>query len=63
MTYFAALRRADAAGFTGGVGRHVVVEHEAVAILSLQRIDDLLVAAGAQCGDNKRLRFTAGEQR
>jgi hypothetical protein len=59
----AALRRTDAAGLAGGEGRHVVVEHEAVAVLALQRVDDLLVAAGAQRGHHQRLRLAAGEQR
>ena len=35
----AALRRADAAGLAGRVRRHVVVEHEAVAVLAHQRVD------------------------
>jgi hypothetical protein len=59
----AALRAADAAGLAGGEGRHVVVEHEAVLVLAGQRVDDLLVAAGAQRGDHQRLRLAAGEQR
>ena len=40
----AALGRADAAGLAGRVRRHVVVEHEALAVLAHQRVDDLLVA-------------------
>ena len=59
----AALRRADAAGFAGGVRRHVVVEHEAVAVLAHQRVDDLLVARGAERGHDHRLRLAAREQR
>ena len=60
---FAALGRADTAGFAGGVRGHVVVEHEAVGVFALQRVDDLLVARGAERGDDQRLRFAAGEQR
>ncbi len=39
------------------------MEHEAVAVLALQRVDDLLVALGAQGGHHQRLRLTAREQR
>jgi hypothetical protein len=39
------------------------VEHEAVAIFAAERVDDLLVAAGAQRRDDQRLRLAAGEQR
>ena len=60
---FAALRRADAAGFAGGERRHVVVEHEAVVVLAHQRVDLLLVALGAERRDDQRLRFAAREQR
>ena len=59
----AALRRADAAGLAGRVRRHVVVEHEALAVLAHQRVDDLLVARGAERGDDQRLRLAAREQR
>ena len=63
MADFAALGRAHAAGFTGGVRRHVVVEHEAVGVLAHQRIDALLVARGAECRHDQRLRFAAREER
>ena len=59
----AALRRADAAGLAGRVRRHVVVEHEAVGVLAHQRVDALLVARGAERGDDDRLRLAAREQR
>ena len=59
---FAAFRRADAAGFTGGVGRHVVVQHETVGVGAFERVDGLFVAAGAERGDHQRLGFAAGEQ-
>ena len=63
MADLAALGRADAAGLAGGVRRHVVVEHEAVAVLAHQRVDDLLVARGAERGHDERLRLAAREQR
>ena len=39
------------------------MQHEAIAILALQRVDDLLVAAGAQRGNDQRLGFATGKQR
>ena len=58
----AALGRAHAPGLAGGVRGHVVVEQEAVAVLAHQRVDDLLVAARAQRGNDQRLRLAAREQ-
>ena len=63
MADFAPLRAADAAGFAGRVRRHVVVEHESFPIFTHQRIDDLLVANGAERGDDHRLRLAARKQR
>src|SRR5262249_41432315 len=62
-TDLAPLRAADAPGFARRIGWHVVVEHEALAILALQRIDDLLVARRAERGDDHRLRLAAGKER
>src|SRR5207248_3291653 len=59
----AALRAANTPRFAGGVRRHVVMKHEAVAILAHERIDDLLVARSAQGCDDHRLRLTTGKQR
>ncbi len=59
----AALGAADPAGLAGGVGRHVVVQHEAVGVGAFERVDGLLVAAGAERGDDQRLGLAAGEQR
>ena len=59
----APLGRADAARFAGGERRHVVVEHEAVAELAHQRVDDLLVLLGAEGGGDQRLGLAAREQR
>ena len=39
------------------------MQHEVLAVLAFQRVDDLLVLAGAEGGDHQRLRLTAGEQR
>ena len=58
---FAALRRTDAAGLAGCVRRHVVVEHEALAVFTHQRVNDLLVARRAQRRHYDRLRFAARE--
>ena len=60
---FAALGAAHAAGFTDRVGREVVVQQERLLVGALQRVDALLVLAGAERGDDQRLGFTAGEQR
>jgi hypothetical protein len=38
------------------------VEHEALAVLALQRVDDLLVLLGAERGGYQCLRLAAGEQ-
>ena len=60
---FAAAGRAHAAGFTDRVGREVVVQHEVLLVGAFERVDELLVFAGAERGDDERLRFAAGEQR
>ena len=38
------------------------MQHEVLAALALERVDDLLVLAGAERGDAERLRLAAGEQ-
>jgi hypothetical protein len=38
------------------------MQHEMLAELALQRVDDLLVLAGAEGGDTERLGLAAGEQ-
>ena len=63
MADFAAARRADAAGFTDRERREVVVQQEGFLVGALQRVDELLVLAGAERGDHDRLRLAAGEQR
>ncbi len=62
MADLAALGAADAAGLAGGEGRHVVVQHEVVAVASGERLDGLLVTAGAERGDHQGLRLAAREQ-
>ena len=39
------------------------MQHEVLAVLALERVDDLLVLAGAERGHDQRLRLAAGEQR
>jgi hypothetical protein len=39
------------------------VQHEVLAVFALERVDDLLVLAGAQRGHDQRLGLAAGEQR
>jgi hypothetical protein len=59
----AAAGGADAACLTDREGREVVVQHERFLVRSLQRVDPLLVLAGAERGHHDRLRLAAGEQR
>ena len=54
---------AHTASLANGVGREVVVQHEVLAALALERVDHLLVLPGAERGDAQRLRLAAGEQR
>jgi hypothetical protein len=63
MADFTPSRCADAAGFTDREGREVVMQQERLLVGSVQRVDPLLVFAGAERCDHDRLRFTAGEQR
>ena len=60
---FAAAGRTHAAGLTDRVGREVVVKEERLLVHAGQRVDILLVLAGAERGDHQRLRLAAGEQR
>ena len=59
----AALGAAHAAGLADRVGREVVVQQERFLVGPLQRVDPLLVLAGAERGDHQRLGLAAGEQR
>src|SRR4029453_16340056 len=63
VTDLAPARRAKAPDFADRIGREVVVEHKGFFVGALERIDILLVLAGAERGDGKRLRLSAGEQR
>ena len=60
---FAPLGAADASGFADRVGREVVVQQELLLVGSRQRVDVLLVLAGAERGHHHRLGLAAGEQR
>ncbi len=59
---FAPAGRAHAAGLADRIGREVVMEQEPLLVGPVQRIDILLVLAGAERGDDQRLRFAAREQ-
>jgi hypothetical protein len=63
MADFAAARRTHAARLADRVGREVVVQQEGFLVGAGQRVDVLLVLAGAERGDHDRLRLAAGEQR
>ncbi len=60
---FTPLGAAHASGFADRVGREVVVQQELLFVGARQRVDVLLVFAGAQRGHHHGLGFTAGEQR
>src|SRR5690606_21878160 len=57
------LRRADEARLADAVRREVVVQHERLAALAFERIDDLRIAAGAERRDDQCLRLAAREER
>ena len=59
----APLGAAEAAGLADRVGREIVMQQERLLIRSRQRVDVLLILAGAERGHDHRLGFAAGEQR
>ena len=59
---FAALRGADAAGFTGGVRRHLVVVHVTLGLRAGQGVQLLFHLEHVQGGDAQDLGFAALEQ-
>ena len=61
VTDLAAAGALHAAGFTGGIRRHVVVMHVALGFLVGDAVEDLHFAHRAQRGDGHHLRFAAGE--
>ena len=63
MADLAAAGRAHEGRLAGGVGREVVVQHEILAVVALERVDHLLVLAGAERRHHQRLGLAAGEQR
>ena len=63
MADFAASGPRHTASFADRVGREIVVQHEGLFISSLQRIDILLVFAGAERRHHQCLGLAAGEQR
>src|SRR6201986_962703 len=62
MADFAPAWRTHTARLADGIGREIVMEHEALLIRSLQAVDILLVLAGAERRDDQSLRLTTGEQ-
>src|SRR5690606_38952115 len=62
MTDFTALGRTEAAGFTGGERREVVMQHETITVLAHDRVNYLFVLLGTQGGDHQGLGFTTREQ-
>jgi hypothetical protein len=63
MADFTALGTGFAAGFTHGVGREVVVQHEGSVRVPSSASIIMRVAGTAQSGGDQRLGFTTGEQR
>ena len=63
MADFAPARRAHSAGLANRIGREVVVEQEALLVGAVERVDVLLVLAGAERRHHKRLRLAAGKER
>src|SRR6185369_4821161 len=59
---FAALGRTHHAGLAHRERREVVMQHEGLATLTFQRVDDLSIAARAQRHGDQRLRLAAREQ-
>ena len=55
--------RTHAAGLADRIGREVIVQQEALLVGAFQRVDELLVFAGAERRDHQRLGLAAGEQR
>src|SRR5690606_41133792 len=56
-------RRPEASNLADRIGREVVVQQEVGPEVAVQRVDDLLVLAGAEGRDHKALRLAAGEER
>src|SRR4029079_6566239 len=54
-------RRAHKACLTNAIRREVIVKHEGIAPLAVERIDDLRVTARAERRHHERLRFTTRE--
>ena len=63
MADLAPLGAAHTAGLADREGREVVVQEEGLFVRSVQRVDPLLVLAGAERGDHQGLSLAAREQR
>src|SRR5689334_23405452 len=62
MTDLAATGEADPAGLAHREGREIVVKQEGFLVSPFERIDILLVVAGAERGHHQSLSLAAGEQ-
>ena len=61
MADFAALGRTHATSLAGGIRRKIVMQHEAVGVFALQRVDFLRIAHAPQSRHHDGLCFAAGE--
>jgi hypothetical protein len=63
MADFTSFGTTHKAGFTDTIRWKVIVQHESVTALTLERIDDLRIPIRTQCRGNDRLSLAAGENR
>ena len=61
VTYFAPARPAHPAGLAYRKWREIIMQKECFLVGSLQRVDPLLILAGAERCYNQGLRLAAGE--
>jgi hypothetical protein len=63
MADLTAARAAHASRLAHRIGGEVIVQHEILAVFTLEAVDHLLILAGAQRHHAQRLRLATGEQR
>ena len=61
MADFPTLGRTHPAGFADAVRREIVVQHESIAVIPLQRIDHLGIPVGAEGNHHQSLSLAAGK--